>query len=55
MNALKRQFNRAKIAESLSELAQNTRSNSRNSHHAAIQFLQIRTEADRILREIYAD
>jgi hypothetical protein len=54
MNELKRQFNRAKIAESLHQLAGNTRSNSRNFHHAAIQFLQIRMEAERILREIYA-
>jgi hypothetical protein len=51
MNELKRQINRAKITESLHQLAEN----SRNSHHAAIQFLQIRVEADRILREIYAD
>jgi hypothetical protein len=54
MNELKRQINRAKIAESLRQLAQNTRSNSRNFHKRAIQFLQIRTETDRILREIYA-
>jgi hypothetical protein len=53
MNELKRQIDRAKITESLSELARNTRSNSRNSHTDAIQFLQIRIEAERILREIH--
>jgi hypothetical protein len=55
MNQLKRQINRAKIAESLSGLDRNTRSNSSNFHRKAIQFLQIRIETDRILSEIYAN
>jgi hypothetical protein len=51
---IKRHFNRAKIIESLRELIQNKRrNNSRNFYAEAVQLLQIRTEADRILREMY--
>lgn len=52
---INRKFNRAKIVESLRELAQNTRRNSGNFHTDAIQFYKIHIDADRILKEIYGD
>lgn len=56
-NELKRQFNRAKIVESLKELRRNSHQTSNKIYTAAaeaIEFLTIQYEADRILREIYA-
>lgn len=56
-NELKRRFNRTKIEESLRELNKNSRKTSTKIYTAAaeaIEFIKIRYEADRILREIYA-